>query len=313
MSSVIRQLGLGRLAYRYLFRPAGPWRWVIGFGGKGAVRYLLGQMQMRAAARNLQPWDRRSDHPLRTTYLTGHKHWYQTAIAAHSLAVAMDGNVEPTFVDDGSLSQTDISLLQRVFPHSRIVLRRQLAERMAKALPPERYPRLYAARQASVFMRKLMDLRAGLNEWQLYLDSDMLFFRRPEYLERCSADQKACYMAERIDAYVLSSEEIEARCRTPIVRRANGGIIALNDAAIDWGELERWCDALQTTGPMLEQTLTAMLQAQQGGQPTPGTDYYVLYGLDESGPSNPVLLHYIYRAKLRFFAEDWRRIVHSSE
>ena len=309
-----RQLGAGRWLYRHVYRPLEPARWILGFGARGAIRHILGERQMRAAARRLPPWNAPvSDDALRVTYLTGQRHWHQTIVAAHSLARQIAGNLRPTFVDDGTLTSTQAAALLRVFPHA-ILIRADAAEdQLEKVLPPASFPCLRMARASHPFMRKLLDVRAGSSDWQLYLDSDMLFFRRPDFLLDCATAETSCYMQDRVHGYIASRERISAVAGTAVPAMANAGIVALHDAHIDWHAVERWCRLLGPAHPMLEQTLSAMLQGVQRGIVAPPQDYHILYENNEDAPKRPVLLHYIFRAKLRFFAEDWRRIVRPIE
>ena len=54
-------------------------------------------------------------------------------------------------------------------------------------------------------MRKLTDVHAGRTGWRLFLDSDMLFFARPDFLLAWLADpRQPCHMIDVVSAYGYS-------------------------------------------------------------------------------------------------------------
>jgi hypothetical protein len=139
---------------------------------------------MRATARHLpqRPSAPNGEAKIAATYLTGARPWHQTLIAAHSPAIRVGDGFHPTFVDDGSLESKQVRWLLRAFPDASVVRANDAAKRVHQFLPPSEFPALQRARASHTFMRKSIDVRVGSREWQLYLDSDMLFFRPPEFL-----------------------------------------------------------------------------------------------------------------------------------
>ena len=69
--------------------------------------------------------------------------------------------------------------------------------------------------------------------------------------------------------------------------------------------MARFPDELRTDR-LLEKTLTAMILARVKTETAPAEDYRILYDSDEVPPPS-LLLHYIFKAKIRYFADEWRR------
>ena len=161
-------------------------------------------------------------------------------------------------------------------------------------------------------MRKLLGIRLPSRTRQLYLDSDMLFFQRPLLLESLHG-KKCFYMHDHGENFYLRPEaELSRICGFEVPARVNAGIVELNDLSIDWNQVEFWCGhftPLELGSFLFEQTLTAMLVASQGGKPLPANEYAIVYNSTMSEPPEAVMLHYLYRAKLRLFSKDWKKIL----
>lgn len=307
----LRRIGVGRFILQHFWQPTVGVRWLLGFGLAGALRMKWGEARMRRAAARLPAVPAPASTALSATYMTGTHHWHQTAFAAWSLAKVLPDGLQPTFYDDGTLQPGQIASLNRIFPASRIVSRAEAVRNLDECLPRERFPLLRAAEDRCLFMRKLVALRAGSCRWQLYLDSDMLFFRCPEQLKSAAQSGRAIYMADHVFAYCLNADEAPGVFGNPLVERVNGGLVGLNDAAISWEQVEHWLSQMTPETrihSMLEQTLTAALMGQQSAQPANPGIYRIMW-LPDKPPVEAALLHYIYHSKQLFFSQEWRRVL----
>jgi hypothetical protein len=307
----LRQLGLGRLAMKVFFQPTAELRWRLSFGIGGATRHFLGEAAMRRAARRLAPIGGAAPEAFEATYMTGARFWHQTAFAAWSLGRLLPQGLRPTFYDDGSLREEQAAQLCRIFPHGRIVSRAEAVAQLDAHLPVGAFPLLREVERDSMFVRKLVTPRAGSIRWQLYLDSDMLFFRRPALLEEAARTRRATYMVDHIFAYCLPHQDLESLAGHPVRERVNGGMVALDDAAIDWPRTERWLAALPLATlrhAMLEQTLGAILVSHQDPIAADPEDYKILFSM-EPADQRATLLHYIYHSKVLFVSREWRRVL----
>lgn len=304
-----RQLGIGPWILRNYNRRFPRLHWLLQFGAAGALAYSLGEAAMRRKAPQLPPISADDQEGFSCSFMTGSGHWQQTLFCAHSLGHHAGSPLSVTILDDGTLTRIQVGHLRRVLRGVRVITAAESRGSLDRALPPTRFPLLRDLCGRMPMMRKLVALRAGGEGWRLYLDSDMLFFRQPELLIEHQKTRIPCYMQDRLFAYSLPADTLEAIAGHPIPPCVNAGIVGLVDDRIDWADLERCLRKMPPAGlnaQLLEQTLTAILLGRAGGVVAPGDDYHILYERNSPVPASPVLLHYIYHAKLRYFSRDWK-------
>ncbi len=314
LRAALRGAGLGRLYYRVAHGSFPHLRWRLRFGPFGFWRYTLGEAAMIRAVSRLAPVDGGAAEGLACSFLTGKRYWHQTAFCAHSLARVVPAGIRATIYDDGTLTRSQGAALRRVLRGATIVSSAESVALLDARLPRARFPLLRAARDAMPMMRKLVDVRAGSTGWQLLLDSDMIFHSRPDFLLERFQNRGACHMIDHVHGYIEPEDSLAAIWGFRVPPRVNAGIVALDDARIDWPQVEHWLGKLpgELRGrQMLEQTLTAVLLGLQHSIPAPAEEYHILYDSESPEPPETILLHFIYHAKLRYFTRDWRRYLTS--
>jgi hypothetical protein len=268
------------------------------------LRYIIGEAAMRLPAVDAGVLD-----GFACTFMTGRFYWHQTLFCVASLARHLGSPLRVTIIDDGTLSSSQTAALRAILKGVHIVGPAEIHARLDAALPRDRFPLLRSLRDTMPMMRKLVDLRAGCTGWQLYFDSDMLFFGCPDFLLDCSTRRRSCHMNDRVHAYVLSDDELLRHTGVQIRPNVNAGIVGFDDSLIDWDLVEGWVGSLPATAlksHLIEQTLTALLFATHDAARAPDALYHIRYDSDSPEPTGVVLLHYIYHSKLRYFSRDWR-------
>jgi hypothetical protein len=309
------RLSPGRLLYLLWHRPkaalarsrreGGPWQqWLD----------ARGRQEMQAAATTLGPWPApRIDAP-EVYFLTGRRFWYQTAFCLHSLR-QQGGDVRAVFVDDGSFTDALVEEMQRQFPGSRVLRAADTAAHLDACLPAARYPTLRAQRQTYLHLRKLTDVHAGRRGWRLVLDSDMLFFRRPEaLLQWLAAPTRPIHMLDVHDAYGYPAQSLAALTPAPVPEKLNVGICGFFSESIDWDYLEHAATTLirqHGTSYYLEQALVALLASTTQPQRLPSNDYLLLPAETECRHPTATLHHYVDLSKRGYFRHAWRHVVES--
>jgi len=159
-------------------------------------------------------------------------------------------------------------------------------------------------------IRKLTDVHVGSRGWKLVLDSDMLFFRRPEFLLAwLAAPTRPLHLVDVQESYGYSRALMRSLAGRPIPPLVNVGITGLASGSLDWERLERWCRELiaaEGTSYYLEQALIAMLVAGQLCAVAPAADYIVLPTETECRNPRAVLHHYVADSKRWYFRETWK-------
>jgi len=314
LRSIARRFGLGRLVYDLWYRPVGAIRQSIAAGGPFEQwRDRQAHAAMTAAAVQLRPQNlpTATDWP-EVHFLTGKKFWDQTALCLYSLQQQTDRALTAVFHDDGSASDEIVARLADLFPQARWHRQADIVARLDAHLPVARFPVLRERWAAYPNIRKLTDVHAGSRGWKLVLDSDMLFFRRPDFLLAwLAAPTRPLHLVDVQNSYGYSPALMQSLAGAPIPPRVNVGITGLASEALDWDRLERWCRELMAAeGPSyyLEQALIAMSVAGQDCAVAAAADYVVLPDEAECRHPRAVLHHYVAGSKRWYFRETWRRV-----
>lgn len=311
--SLARRFGIGRLGYLLWHAPIGAVRGSHAAGGPfQQLADLRGRHAMERAAVNLPTTCADPQANLPTLhFLTGNSFWFQTAFCLHSLQRQAGTSFRAAFHDDGSLTPAQRERLQTLFPHATVLDRADHDDFIEQHLPRTKFPFLHDRRRRYPNIRKLTDVHAGRTGWQLVLDSDMLFFRRPEFVLRwLSAPDRPLHLVDVTDSYGYSRTLMESLAGSPIPPRVNVGLTGLNSDNLDWVQLEFWCRQLietEGTNYYLEQALVAMLVAGKDTAIAPAPDYVIAPSRPECIQPTAVLHHYVAASKRWYFRETWRQ------
>ena len=253
---------------------------------------------------------------LQASFLSGREYWHQTLFCFYSLQLRVSELITPIIFDDGTMSSGALSLIARAVPWAKFVSLTEIEARLERALPTHRFPTLRARRLVYPHLRKLTDLHAEVSGWSLVLDSDMLFFRRPDALMSwLAAPATPIYIQDAADAYGYSPSLMREFAGSSVPDAVNVGLYGIRSDSIDWERLEFWCRTqIEREGPhyLQEQALTALLLAGTGARPLPRSDYVVMPNLSEGRAPHAVLHHYVAHSKRAYYQYGWRHIVSAS-
>ena len=310
--SHLRLFGLGRLAYRLWFQPIGSVRDIIAAGGPLEVRRTeQGRREMEAAAYSLPVLPVvNGSVPLELHLLTGKRFWYQTAFCLWTFTRHAGRPLAPVIYDDGTLTAEFCEPIQRLFPKVRFVSQKEIISRLDAHLPTARFPTLRERWQNYPNIRKLTDIHAGESGWKLVLDSDLLFFQRPQILlDWLKQPAKPLHAVDCETSYGYPQTAMNKLTGAPVAQLVNVGLTGLNSSNLDWDKLEFWCRTLiekHRTSYYLEQALIAMLVAGQDCAIAPAADYVTKPGDAEARDCRAVMHHYVADSKKWYFRHCWR-------
>lgn len=278
----------------------------------------FGQLRMRhAAVSQLPPIPTAANddrETLEVHFLSGADHIFQTIFCAYSLQLHADAAIRPVIHDDGRLDTRALDQIRRVLPLSRLMSQEEAAPLTADYLPPARFPALWAARERLVLMRKLMDVHASTPGWKLFLDSDMLFFSRPDALIQWLRNPVSpCCMEDIMNSYGYSESVLTAELKNPLPDFVNTGICGLAREAVDWERLDHWCARLTAAhgiNHFLEQALTAMCFSETPFHMMP-RKHYVASPIREQLVPAPVgvMHHYVADSRTLLYRFGWRLVL----
>lgn len=312
--SLLRRLGLGRLAYGLYHAPLGALRASAAAGGPlEQWRTARGRKAMKAAARDrLAALPAPAAPPLPTVHvLTGASLWYQTAFMLHSLVRFQPVNV--IVHSDGTLRGDALAALQRVIPWAEYVREADTQARLEELLPRPRFPALRQRRDELVLFRKLLDVHVGARGWQLFLDSDMLFFRAPtEFSAWLRQPDRALHMVDVERSYGYDLALLAELAGRPVPDCVNTGILGVNSDTIDWNYLEWACGEMMAragTHYYQEQALAALQLARLPHVALTRRDYLVRPEPPETEALSAVMHHYVASSKQAYFRRNWQRVL----
>ena len=171
--------------------------------------------------------------------------------------------------DDGSLTTGDVERITATIPGTFVIGRRQADERARR----EHYGlrRVQEYRDSQVMALKLVDVRIWARSDRIgYLDSDICFFRYPEFfLNALEREASGSFFNRDIrDSYVLTRDELERRMGFAPPERINAGLWVMDRDDIDLDRIEGWLAGPGFSdcryGYTLDQTMIAMLGVVSG-------------------------------------------------
>lgn len=304
---------LGRLFYLSYYRPIGWIERSIREGGPiEQWRDYRGRSAMRKVVRDLPALTAPPVDAPEICFLTGQKYWYQTALCFWSLRYYSGIDLRPVLIDDGTFDSSLREEVQRMFPGAEILERSQIEHALDACLPREKFPMLRLQRMTYLHLRKLTDAHAGREGWRLVLDSDMLFFHRPDALMRwIAAPEQPIHMLDVANAYGYPAATLEDLASRKVPDRINVGICGLRSDALDWEKLEWWTSELLArhgTSYYLEQALTALLLAGETSVQLPSESYLLMPDERECRNPRAAMHHYVAESKRGYFRHAWRVI-----
>ena len=279
---------------------------------------ILGFLFLDRWARNMErsveslPPQNGSGQPVHLWFLTGNKFWYQTAYCAWTFGWHADRPVCLHLVDDGTLQTRQIAALERLFFKVEVVTAASSRDVLRTSLPNAQFPMLNQRWHDYIHLRKVIDVHLGAQGPRLVLDSDMLFFARPDVLLDwldSEDDRPLLYMTDCEESYGYSRQLMESLTGAPLPKLLNVGICGLTSDRLNWSQLEAWSSTLvarEGTSYFLEQALVAMLASQTDGLQAPVESYITRPTPDQVRRGHGVLQHYVSSSKPDYFRYAWR-------
>lgn len=301
----------GKFLLRFYHTPVNRIRDSLRNGGPWQERRTeCGRAAMEAAAARLPVPSVASGAALELHLLTGRRFWYQSAFCLWTLARQTGRPLAPVIYDDGSLAEQYRGSLSRLFPAVRFVAQGETIKRLDALLPVARFPFLRERWLNYPNLRKLIDPHLGGTGWKLVLDSDLLFFRRPDFLLHwLDTPDRPLHAVDCETSYGYSRPLMNKLAGAPVADLVNVGLTGLNSSELDWEQLEHWCSPLITqekTSYYLEQALIAMLMAGRPCAIAPVADYVTLPKPPEAHACKAVMHHYVAHSKRWYFQQNWR-------
>ena len=308
---------VGEIIYHFYHKPVGMTKNVLKIGIRKTVEIKRGKKKMIEASRHLREIRYNGIDQHNVYFLTGKKYWYQTAFCLYSLQLRAGMNIHATVLDDGSFDDELEADVNKQFPTTVTVIRTDRLNRLLdEKLPKDRFPELRNRRLVYPHLRKLTDIHVLPSRLpKLVLDSDMLFFQKPnELLDWLSNPSRLLFMRDVKESYGYTRALMKKLAVADVIpERLNVGIAGIPSDKINWQRLEQWTGELlrqEGSSYLQEQALTAMLAANHPVQFLDERDYKVL-PLIKNGQVDEVLHHYVADSKYDYFVKGWKIVFDS--
>jgi len=189
--------------------------------------------------------------------------------------------------DDGSLSQRALEQLRWHLTGVTIISRYEADARVHDLMARHNASRTF--REVCPLARRIFDFPAFASKDRfLILDSDVLFFGKPDTMLGLMDSGRLFFMSDYLDGYVFSRAEVQSRYGIDLIPAFNTGISYHAKAMFDYELIETYCSDLVDHGllthPWSEQLLFAMLfsRHQEGADRLPAN-----YGISRArlGPA----------------------------
>jgi hypothetical protein len=182
--------------------------------------------------------------------------------------------------EDGSFGDVERARFARHFPGARIILRRQADVEVPALLNAAGLHRCAAFRREQIYALKIFDLQHyGRGKRVLYVDTDVLFFTRPDalidalnapddqWVDRYNEDVRNCY--------TWPAEQVRRETGIELLPRVNSGLLAVRLGAPNWAMYESWL-GMPERSFFTEQSLWAIHLSAVGARPLP-SEYDVCF------------------------------------
>ena len=215
-------------------------------------------------------WSRpkRDEFPVPVHMLVSASSWHCGLLAAMSLECHSPKNWRFVIHEDGTVTESQRRKILKALPGSRFISRREAEDTMAKKL--QAYPHCRENRSKHNFFLKFFDSLAFLDHPKfLLLDSDVLFFKKPEEIIKwVEADSvEIFYNKDTQEKYSSPRSEIEEVYKVNLFEKFNSGLVLMQAEAMRLDLAESFLGAFEKTAhhpQFFEQTLYCLMASALG-------------------------------------------------
>jgi hypothetical protein len=301
---------LGKAVYNLYHRPIAFTSSLYKAGLLRSLRMRKAQNEMKKEALKLKEVSFPGNKKFTVYFLTGKKYWYQTAFCFYTFQKLSGLNIHAFFIDDGSFDQQLSEQVKKQFPSSTIVLKEEILDCLNKELPLDKFPAIRKRRLEYPHLRKLTDIHIFHSDGpKLVLDSDMLFFKKPDELINWMENPDSfVFMKDIEQSYGYNEDLMASMSKAPIPEKLNVGIAGIHSERISWKKVNEWISQLQQeagTSYLQEQAITAMVASSEKYRFLNDREYKVLPQI--KGKEIPEILHhYVADSKYDYYVKGWK-------
>ncbi|MGI8502015.1 MAG: hypothetical protein ACR2LR_12885 [Hassallia sp.] len=254
---------------------------------KGALKMYLAKRRYLTKILEAKPISA-GEGAIEVHMLLHHKRIYEGLWALYSFAYFCAQPCRIVVHSDGSLTDLDVGLLNRLFPNCKVIDRETADSVVLNYFRSEGLVQCAQFSQKLVFALKLFDpFFFSENRSFILIDSDVLFFSCPQELingieaTKDTSNIPNLYLTDLCDAYTLQPSELTTLLGKNCIERVNVGVLRVHQDSVDFRRIEQDLQQIYSWNEedrisyFIEQTLWAMeLTRANNTQPLPNS--YVL-------------------------------------
>ncbi|MBW4476377.1 MAG: hypothetical protein KME54_05750 [Tolypothrix brevis GSE-NOS-MK-07-07A] len=251
---------------------------------KGALKMYLAKRRYLTKILEAKPIPA-GEGAIEVHMLLHHKRIYEGLWALYSFAYFCAQPCRIVVHSDGSLTDLDVGLLNRLFPQCKVIDRETADSLILSYFRKEGLVQCAQFREDFVLTLKLFDPFFFLDSKSfIFLDSDVLFFSHPqELIDGIESVDNASnisnlYFVDFCNAYTLQPAELATLLGENCIEKVNTGVLRVRQNILDFKRIERYLQQAQFSyekgkfNHFAEQTLWAMeLTKSNNTLPLPNT------------------------------------------
>ncbi len=280
-------------------------------------RYILKNLKLNYTPNNL-PIDKSIN------FLSGGEYLHQTLLCIYSLSIFLSESEKNTIrfniYDDGSMSDSDIDKIKKDFSFINFIEFKVSDDKVKKYLPKNEYPLINLRLKTYPIMKKLVYVHLNNEGLHPILDSDMLFFNRPEMFINWFKNPPAnstFFIQDIHKSYGYNDSVIKSLSFGNVPEKINGGLYSFHSDKIIYKEIENSLRILEDSGGAsyyVEQALIAIVASKYQLQLPAPDDQYIVYPTKEQVYNlTGILHHYVNVSKEHYFDYSWKKIAKPSK
>lgn len=278
------------------------------YHGKNTFLQKMNRLQLMNKILSSQVISTAPNSNVETCIVTSHTDYPNALLAIKSLFYFLDFSLSVMVIDDGSLEKNDIKQIQHHVKGVKII-DDLLVKKTAKHIFNSN-SEIYRNINIPYIRKKIAPYLFSTKDKIMYLDSDVLFFKKPtEIIKWIRGEYDCFYIQDFQDAYFLSNIEAMHLFKKKLWPKVNSGLLGIRRSALNMKLLEKLIPlqvSLSCYRPLQYQVYFALLfsmQSKNNSIRSLPKSYLVSANAKDYQPDKLIAGHYIRLVREKIFTD----------
>jgi len=257
---------------------------------------------------------RSSEQIIEVTSLTSKNDYLMLILAIKTLKRHMKIPFKVLIIDDGTLEAEHVEKLQTHLLGAKIISKEVLDCKIEAKWSKRSV--FYRLKSNPYIRKKLGAILFCSSEKVLFVDSDILFFKKPNALQKWFHGEYDIVFNQDIeDSYFLSYIESKVVFKVGLFPRVNSGLLGIPYALLDWKILMKLCELYETglsvgRGPQIQTYFAILLEKNKNSKKILNLPKsYLESDTISDYESELVCGHYVRAVREKYFSIDAKRAI----